>query len=179
MRGLYHWLLYLYPQEFRREFGEEMDWVLADASSAVSGLGRMKQSMFVAHEVAGILCGALQERVRTISALGLVSRRIGMSSRRMRFRFPVAGIGFMVLSLGVVLVAIRNAREISQKFAGHVYVFGGHSYYYEPSSLSFMQTFGFVFGTTLVLTVVVWAVLHLTHRSGVHRLSDAQTWPQR
>ena len=101
-----------------------------------------------------------------------------MISNRSRFRFPVAGISFMVLSLGVVLVAIRNARVLAQSFAGTTYMFQGHTYAYHPDQLSFVQTFGFVFGLTLVSAVVGWVVLHSLHRSGVHRLEDAETWPR-
>jgi uncharacterized membrane protein len=95
-----------------------------------------------------------------------------------RFRFPIAGITFMVLTLGVVLLAIRNARELANSFAGSTYLFKGHMYVYQPEGLSFVQTFGFAFGITLVVAVLIWAVLHRLHRSGVHRLAEAETWPK-
>lgn len=178
MRALYGWLLCLYPREFRRDFGEEMTLVFAQVSSAVSRAGLARRLAFAAREIVGVLCGALEEQFRSIFGLSFVPRRIAMTANHLRFRFPVAGIAFMMLSLGVVLVAIRNARMLEQMFIGTTYTFEGSLYRYPPEPLSVLDVFGFAFGATLVLAVVVWALLHTFHRSGVHRLADAQTWPK-
>ncbi len=101
-----------------------------------------------------------------------------MISRNRRFRFPAAAITFMVFSFAGIVYAIHNARAVAFALAGQTYMRHGQLYTYQPEGLSFMQTFGFAFGLTLVVAVAVWAVLHTLHRSGVHRLSEAQTWPQ-
>jgi hypothetical protein len=178
MRALYRWLIYLYPPKFRRDFGEEMNCVFADASAAAARAGFARQLTFAAHEIAGILRGAIEEQIRSISGLSFVSRRIAMTSNRSRFRFPVAGIVLMVLSFAGLVLAIRYARDIAISFAGTTYAFQGQVHAYQPERISVLLMFGVGFGATLVCAVVVWAVLFAMHRSGVHRLSDAQTWPQ-
>jgi hypothetical protein len=179
MRALYRRLISLYPPEFRRDFGEEMNCVFADASAAAARAGFVRRLAFAAREIAGLLRGALEEQIRSISGLSFVSRRIAMTSNRLRFRFPVAGIVLMVLSFAGLVLAIRYARDIAISLAGTTAKFQGQVYAYQPTQVSLLQTFGFGFGATLVCAVVVWAVLHTLHRSGVHRLSDAQTWPQK
>jgi len=166
------------PPQFRREFGEEMRGVFADAGMAASGAGWARQLSFGAREIAGLVCGALEEQVRSLAGWSLFPRRFAVITNRSRFRFPTAGITLMTVTLACVLFAIHNARAIAQSFTSRVYVYGGHTYYYEPDRWSFVQTFGFAFVVTVVLTVAVLAVLHTLHRSGVQRLSDAQTWPQ-
>ncbi len=178
MRSIYEFLLWLYPAEFRRRFGEEMLLVFGEAREAASREGLVSELSFALHEVGGVLCGALGEHIRAVTGIDSLSRRIAMISRNNRFRFPVAAIALMVFSFAGVLFAIHNARAIAFSLAGQTYMVHGRLYTYQPEGLSFMQTFGFAFGVTLVVAVVVWAVMHTMHRSGVHRLSDAQTWPQ-
>ncbi len=101
-----------------------------------------------------------------------------MISNGSRFRFPVAAIALMVFSFAGIVFAIHNARAVAFSLAGQTYMRHGQLYTYQPEGMSFMQSFGFAFGITLVVAVVVWAVLHTLHRSGVHRLAEAQTWPR-
>jgi hypothetical protein len=178
MGTLYRWLLYLYPEEFRRRFAEEMCWVYAEASASAARAGFARQSLFLAREVCGMVRGAAKQQAYRLLEGSLIPRRFVMATFRTRFRFPIAGIGFMVACLGLVLTAIRHARALSASFAGTVQKFGTHEFVYQPDRISLLQSFGFAFGLTLVVTVVVWAVLHTMRRSGVHRLEDAQTWPQ-
>ena len=177
MRRFYEWLLWLYPEEFRRQFGEEMLLVIGDMDAAASRAGVASQIQFALHEAGGMVGGALGEHIRSVAGLHSLSRRIAMISRPLRFRFPIAAITLMVLSFAGVVFAIYDARTIAFALAGTAYMRHGQMYAYNPEGLSFMQTFGFAFGVTLVCAVVVWAVLHTLHRSGVHRLSEAQTWP--
>ena len=170
MGALYRWLLYLYPEEFRRRFAEEMCWVYAEASASASRSGIVRQSLFVAREVCGMVRGAVEERGHRWFGGNFVSRRFAMATFRTRFRFPIAGIGFMVACLGLVLMAIRNARGLSYEFA--------KSTNYRPEHLSLVQSFGFAFGVTLVGVLVVCGILYATRRMGVQRLSELQTWPQ-
>ena len=176
MRTFYEWLLRLYPQEFRRRFGDEMLLVYGDASAAAAREGFGSQVNFVVHEISGTVSGALSEHIRSITEFDSFSRRIAMISRRSRFRFPIAAIALMMLSFAGVLYAIHNARTVAYSLAGQTYMRHGQLYAYRPEGLPFLPTFGFAFGVTLVVTVVALAVLHTTHRSGVHRLAEAQTW---
>ena len=178
MRTLYQWLVRLYPEEFRHRFGEEMLLVHGDASAAAARAGFGGKVKFLVHEFSGIVCGALGERMRSLSGLHSFSGRIHMISRGSRFRFPLAAITLMTVSFAGIVYAIHNARAIADSLAGQTYMHHGKLYAYQPEGPSLMQTFGFAFGVTLVVTLVVWAVMHTMHRSGVHRLADAQTWPK-
>jgi len=177
MHRLYTWLLWLYPEEFRRQFGEEMLLVFGDMRAAASREGPASQLNLALHEVSGMVCGALGEHIRSLARLHSFTRRFVMIPKGSRFRFPLAAITLMVFSFAGVVFAIHNARAIAFSLAGTTYTRHGQLYTYRPEGLSFTQTFGFAFGVTLVCAVVVWAVLHTLHRSGVHRLSEAQTWP--
>ncbi len=164
MRVLYEKLLYLYPADFRREFGEEMAWIFAEASGACAG--RMQRAELFGREIVGILVTACEERFRSSPRLFESIRRLAMM-RNKRFRFPLASVALMTMTLAIVLYAIRMARAISYAHAGLLH---------QPDHLSFLQTFGFAFGITVVGTLAVVAVLHLTRRTGAQRLADVQTW---
>lgn len=169
MSLVYRWLLCLYPAEFRREFGEEMAGVLERVSVDAARAGRMRRIRLAIRETAGLARGAFEEKARRSRGIDFIWRKKVMSSIRSRFRFPIAGITFMVLTLGLVLIAIRNAQSLSYAFAGPAY---------KPEHLSLIQTFGFTFVVTLAATVVILAVRHRLRRSGVSRLEEARTWPQ-
>lgn len=95
-----------------------------------------------------------------------------------RFHFSWAAVGFMTISLAIVLYLIREGRAISESMAGKTYIFEGHTYtFYGTGHLSFLQTFGFAFGVTVVCTLIVLLAMNSLRRSGVHRLEDAKTWP--
>ena len=85
---------------------------------------------------------------------------------RSEFRYPRAAAPMMTVIFAAVVLAIYRAREVAFK------VEAGYS---EPS---FALTFGLGILLACLTGVAVWLVLHATHRSGVHRLSEAQTWPQ-
>lgn len=176
MRAVYEKLLYLYPTEFRREFSDEMAWCFSQASADCGG--GFQRVQFLAREMLGLVRGACEAQLRTAPKLWKVSRRVVMISRNKRFRFPIAAIALMVATFAGILYAIRLARTVSYAFSGTQYVFRGQPYVYRPDHLSFVQTFGFAFGVTIVCTIAVLAILHVTRRAGVHRLADAQTWPR-
>ena len=177
MAKFYRCLLFLYPREIRRDFGEEMSGVFSVVMGQARCRGRLERVRSSMREICGVLRGACVEQVRSNFGSSVVYRRIAMSSIRLRFRFPIAGISFMTLCLGIVVYAIHLAREVAAVGAGK-HVLDGQIYHYQPERLSFLQTFGFAFGLTAVCAVVIWAVLHKLHQSGVERLSEVQTWPQ-
>ena len=97
---------------------------------------------------------------------------------RNRFRYSWAAVAFMTLSLGIVLYIIREGRIIAASMAGKTYVFEGHTYiFYGTGNVSFLQTFGFAFGVTIAVAVIVVVAMFALRRSGVHRLEEAKTWP--
>lgn len=177
MQALYRRLLRLYPAGFRGAFGEEMACVFAEAEAAARQAGVAYRCKFYAREIAGMLGGALVEQAAA-GGLNLESRRFAVISKRNGFRFPAAGITFMVVTLGLVLWAIRNAQTIANSLASKTYVFQGRTYSYETSDLGLAPSFGIIFALTLAVTVAVLAVRHVMRRSGAQRLEDAQTWPQ-
>ena len=98
--------------------------------------------------------------------------------RHNRFHFSWAAVGFMTLSLAIVLYIIREGRAIANSMAGKTYVFEGHTYaFYGTGHLSFLQTFGFAFGVTVVCALIVVIAMNALRRSGVHKLEQAKTWP--
>ena len=82
-------------------------------------------------------------------------------------RFPRSAILLMIVILAGVMLSIEAARTVQMK--------------YEPSSMTTWDTFPsfFTIGFALVCLMAVsgWAVLFALRRSGMHRLSDVQTWP--
>jgi len=172
MRVLYEKMLRLYPAEFRQDFAEEMAWCYAQAAAERAGLRRTR---FALRELTGLFYGACEEHLRSAPGVWKLLRRVIMISRNKRFRFPIAAIALMTVSFGMLVYAIRLARAISYTYAASSQMFKGAAY--EPDHVSIMQTFGFAFGVTVVLTVVVLAILHVTGRAGVQRLADAETWP--
>lgn len=172
MRRLYQTLLSLYPQEFRREFADEMAWCFAQACADCGG--GIQRLQFLGREVLGLMYGACEAHLRSAPELWKWSRRFVMISRNKRFRFPIAAIAFMAGSLGCILYAIRMARSISYAMAGTTV----QVYNYQPDHLSFLQTFGFAFGVTVVFTLIVLVAMRITHRAGAQRLENAETWPR-
>ena len=177
MRMLYRWLLLLYPASFRHEFAEEMVVVFADASAAAERCAWHERLVFTAREIAGVVRGAFEEHVITAFGRPPAQRRLQMSSPRLRFRFPISAIAFMVATLGLVLTAIRMARIASDVASKRAIVYGAHGLFYVAGRPSFLQTFGFAFVITMVCAVVALLVMHALHQSGTDRLADAQTWP--
>jgi hypothetical protein len=173
MQRLFCWLLRFYPYEFREEFGSEMARVFGEGCVAAARSGRTRG--FLVREYVGLIAGALRERLGSNRYL---ERRLAMRSPNNRFRFPLTGIGFMIISLAVVLYVIREARAAAQALEGKTYVFEGHTYpFYGTGHISFLQTFGFAFGVSAALALIVVGALYAMRRAGVHRLAQAQTWP--
>ena len=168
MLPLFRWVLALYPPLFRTRFADEMLDVLAQVVAESSRKGLFARAVFACREVRGLLAGVMAEHLH--ARLGryqwfhvVSSRRFNMRSE---FRYPRATAPMMLVILGVILLVMYKARSI--------YMHQGDTYW--------MPDLPLVFGVALLLTclagVVGWLVLHSLHRSGVHRLSEAETWPQ-
>ena len=64
---LYHFLVHLYPATYRGEYGEEMLAVLSEVLTENQKKGVMARIVSAVCEIAGLLCGALQEHIRNIA----------------------------------------------------------------------------------------------------------------
>lgn len=64
MLPLCRYLLYLYPQAHRLEFGEEMMAVVCEREEESRSAGAVARWRFSAREIVGLLHGALQEQLR-------------------------------------------------------------------------------------------------------------------
>jgi len=162
MLSLFRCLLYLYPANFRAEFGDEMNAVFREASETAAGvLGR---AMFLFREFFGLLGGAIQERLigTADSPLPALPGRGGM---RAGFRFPKATAALMAVILAGVLLAIAKARSVEASMA-------------MPNSGPETIAPGAMLILVLALACLVaaagWGMLFALGRSGIHRLAKTR-----
>ena len=163
MLSLYRCLLYLYPSLYRREYAEEMISVFRDAQAEVSARSFADRVSFRARESCGLLAGALQERFRSMSGnYPLISfTRFDM---RPEFRFPRSTVVLMSIIFAGVILAMEKAHTIQVKYAAGVG--------------SIWPSLPWFLGLTLLFTwatvTVIWGILFLLGRTGVHRLANIQ-----
>ncbi len=171
----YEKLLWLYPAEHRREFGEEMCGVFLEMRGEIDGAGSIARAAFFVREFAGLVSGAAREHLRGFGVFhvsGLLStRRFNM---RNGFRFPKATAILMTIILMGLIVAIRKGEAIANSLP-HVNpqigpIAAGHSTLLPPIALFFAFFW--------LLGFAGWAILFALHRSGVHRLDDLAGQPK-
>lgn len=169
MNSVYQRLLWLYPAEHRREFGEEMCGVFQEVSAEISGAGIFTRGLFFGREYAGLLSGALREHLRGFAIFDggvlLSTRRFNM---RNGFRFPKSTAVLMTLILLGVILAIRKGEAIAYSLP--------HSnpqlppIHPVPSMLLSGIPLFFLFFYAVGL--IGWAILFAMRRSGMHRLDE-------
>jgi hypothetical protein len=168
MLSLCRYLLYLYPAAHRFEYGEEMAAVLCERQAESWNSGVVARWVFWAREIAGLLCGALQEHVRAMTGLCpwavFPLRRFSMRSE---FRFPKATAWLMMVILAAVVMAIEKAKAI-QASLPDTYPYVGPI---QPAQFTLISSFVVLFVGGCVVGAVGWAVLFALRRSGVQRLS--------
>ena len=112
MLAVYRTLLYLYPTQHRRQFGEEMLAVFQDVWAEKKGF--ITQTMISIREFTGLLKGAFREHLRGVSgAEGEVSLFPWRFTMHNGFRFPKATAVLMTLILAGVVVAIKKGEDIA------------------------------------------------------------------
>ncbi len=168
MLRAFRWFLLLYPSRYRTEFGEEMLGVLASCLADASRQGNLARMNAVVRESLGLVAGAAAEHVRgwfgKYPWFQIASRRIYMRSD---FRYPRATAPMMLVILAGIILAIYRARAVALKTE------------LDPGALpSLPLTFGLALLIVALAAAAGWLLLHSLHRSGVHRLSEANTWPQ-
>jgi hypothetical protein len=162
MLFLYRCLLYLYPANYRAEFGDEMNATFRAASEDAGGL--LERAMFLIRELSGLLSGALQERLigEADSQLLILSRRRGM---RAGFRFPMSTAALMAVILAGVLLAIEKARSVEALMA---------TANLGPGNLTPVAVLAPVLALSCLVAAIGWGMLFALGRSGVHRLAETQ-----
>ncbi len=90
---------------------------------------------------------------------------------RKEFHYPKATVPMMALIFACIVLIIYKAGrvQLATDLAPHQF---------NPPHYTFLVTFGLAFLVACLAGLVGWLVLHSLRQSGVHRLSEAQTWPQ-
>lgn len=159
---VYRWLLCIYPASYREEFADEMTSVFRDARGELPPALAAKIS-FYHREFYGLASGALHAHLdrlfeNSLRGTGIPFRRFDMQPQ---FRFPRSTMFLMLAILAGVVLAIRMAASVAGDKSGAAW----HSLAFWSSVLVFM----------LPPAAVVWYILHVLGRSGVHRLKNVRT----
>jgi hypothetical protein len=166
---LYRIALYLYPAFHRERFGDEMIEVFRELQAEAAAKGRFAWSLFCAGEIAGVVAGALRER---LYGLGGEDIWILFSNRRFRmrteFRFPKTTAVLMTIILAGVVLAIEKGEAIEGSLpyanppVGPIH----------PVHSTLLPGIVMGFALFYVAGLIGWAILFAMHRSGVHRLDE-------
>lgn len=164
----YKYLLYLYPALYRREFADEMICVFRDVQADVGGKSLFERITFRARETEGLLAGAVREHLRIMTGS---DQPISFTRSDMHpeFRFPRSTVFLMLLIFGGVIVAMEKANTIQVKYAAGV----GSIWPSLPWFLGFTVLF------TCAGAMAVWGILFALGRTGVQRLANIQSGPNR
>jgi hypothetical protein len=168
MVSIWRSLLYLYPPNCRREYGEEMMAVLLDVQAEHSGQGLWARCGSYARETAGLVSGALREHLRSKTGFYrpmFSPRRFAMHSE---FRFPKSTAVLMIVIFAAVVMAIEKAIAIASSQWPRTNAPIGPIH---PVGFTFLPIMAVIFGTATVAGIAGWLVLFALRRSGVHRLS--------
>ena len=169
MLALYRALLRLYPAAYRCEFGDEMLDVLSEVQGKVRKKNVMTRIFFAMREAGGLLSGALQEHVRSITGSynngNFSVRRFAMKSE---FRFPKATVGLMMVILAAVTMAIEKARAISMSVP-HTNLAVGPV---QSAQTTIVQSFLGVLIWAITAGAIGWGILYALRRSGLQQLSE-------
>ena len=167
---LYHFLVHLYPATYRGEYGEEMLAVLSEVLTENQKKGVMAQIVSAVCEIAGLLCGALEEHISNITGSVRVqksfSRRVTMRSD---FRFPNATVTLMALVLLAVFLAIEKGKDIQASIA---YANPQVGPIHPTQQLALLPTLLLVLAFACLMGAFGWAMLFALRRTGSQRLSN-------
>jgi hypothetical protein len=191
MAPLYELLLSLYPAADRTAFGDEMMDVLRQAEADAARAGVLARAWFYLHESIGLLGGAARERLHGLGeerGWKFLAERGPMFQRERRY--PYTSIVFMSLVLAVTILIIAKAQGVAH-YLYQIYTLNGHtvietranvhlgnSLFQWPSHWGLLGSIALFLAITWLAAVIAWGVTHAMRRSGVHRLDEAQTWPQ-
>lgn len=167
LHTLYRRLLFLYPANFREEFGDEMAWVFEQAHNELRRESVFVRAMFLAQELQGVLAGSVRER-----ASGLFGSQNNRSwkggSMESKFRFPRTTLIFMLLSLLAVVLSLQEARVIELHYGNNIGM--------PPEWPMLLWIFGRVLLAALVFAAAIWGIFFALRRSGIQRLEQLKPW---
>ena len=165
--ALYRRLLFLYPANYREEFGDEMAWVFEQAHVEIRRGKALARVEFCAREMQGVLVGSVRERVRGLfGSQGPTSWKGGNMERK--FRFPRAAVVLMLLSLLGVVLSLEQARLIELQYGNDVGV--------PPEWPMLLWLFGRLLLFAAAVAASVWGVFFALRRSGIQRLEELKPW---
>jgi hypothetical protein len=169
MLSIYRWLLHLYPAAYREEFGDEMEFVLAELHQEHRRQVAFRRALVIIRETTGLLRGAMEEHWRRLGDVSydasLRSRRFVMSSG---FRFPKSTVALMAVILAGTILAIEKCKSIVDA----LHKANPQSSPLDAEQITVFGAFAVIFIVVAVLAAIGWAVLFAMGRSGVHRLSQ-------
>jgi hypothetical protein len=166
MLRLYRSLLYMYPLDYRREFGGEMQYVFLQAQSTATSRRLTARLGFCLREITGLIWGAFHAQV--FSWFGLDWDPFRRFAMRPGFRFPRSTVFLMCVILAGVALAIEKAKTVELRYGAA----------YGMSGWSALASLALMVGLVGVAVAAAWGIRFALHRSGMHRLSNVQTGPE-
>jgi len=167
--ALYRRLLFLYPANYREEFGDEMEWVFLQCHAEIRGEKRLPRMAFYARELQGLLAGSLRERVR-----GFLHSKSPASwkgkNMKSKFRFPRTTLVFMILSLLGVVLSLEEARMIELHYGNNIGV--------PPAWPMLLWIFGRLLLIAMGFAAIIWGIFFAVRRSGIQRLEELKPWQE-
>jgi hypothetical protein len=155
---VYCWLLCLYPGSYRHELGEEMTSVFCQARSELPPVLPVK-IRFYGREFCGLVSGALYAHFDCLLGPAIPFRRFDMQPQ---FRFPRSTVLLMLVILAGVVLTIAEASSVAGDTLGSAW-------------RTLVSALFFVLLSTCTVAAVVWGILHIRRRSGVHRLENVNS----
>ena len=169
MLTLHRSLLHLYPAAYRCEYGEEMLAVLSEVQAELGRQSVFRRVVSGVHEAGGLLYGALQEHLRSITGFyGSAMFSPRRFTMRSEFRFPKVTVTLMTIIFVAILVAMDRAKAIQESIPyanPHVGPVRSIDFTVLPSLL-------LVLAGACVAGASGWATVFALRRSGVQRLSE-------
>lgn len=171
MLSVCRYLLYLYPQAHREEFGTEMLAVLCDREAEARERGFAGRWMIFSREIGGLFWGALREQVRTVA--GFRSLRIlpiWRLNMKPEFRFPRATAVLMPVILAAVVMTIEKAKAIQAAASNAT----PPVVPIPAEQFTLLPAIGWLLVMGCAAGAVGWGIFFVLGRSGIHRLSGLE-----
>jgi hypothetical protein len=150
--------------------------VFRDVDGDAHKQGTVATAKLYLREISGLFRGAISEHARRMLgghvSFPLSSRRFTM---RPGFRFPKSTSFLMAVILAGIVLAIRKAESICAALPADIAPVGPM---WAPH-VGILTTIVLTFLMVYLAGAVVWVVLFALRRSGVHRLAEMPSTPER
>ena len=187
---LYAALLKLYPRRHRMVFAEEMLDVFLAAQADAMRTSFAGYAAFYSRELSGLIVGAAQERVRSLSRnVCSISKFGGTMNHYSRCRFPKFAILMMAVVFVILLEIIAKGDGLSH-YLFHLYTANGQlvigaqehwdlgkSVRHWPSNYRLISGIAVGFLIAWAAGLAAWSVAYLLRKTGAQRLGEFQSWP--